>query len=309
MVVAPQVHAGCLTLMSGPVVVDVLGCKLIEPEQVFVPTKEKFAWVHDLDPAAKKKFLDTYRGLFLKVKVVKSQVTAQGVSWEQGTLMGETVTMFIPPSANRCDQVVGKRLGAALKEVCCEGGGAPPCLLDTSYLLASPQIMGAAGSAAGDVSRQKAKHSKDYQSGMAAAAARRWTEAAQKLERARVNGEIDVAGTYQLGLAHRELDQCPQALPILRPIYDQGIKKQIWADEEPEARKAVFLLARCLSRLNDPAGSVLILQHYLLETQKYRSEIEQSLKHRDFGYIHTSREYLDYEREARKRLGQHPTGK
>ena len=65
-----------------------------------------------------------------------------------------------------------------------------------------------------------------------------------------------------------------------------------------------MLLARCLARMNDPQNAVAILNSYLIEPAKYRSEINESLKDADFGWIHTSREYRDYTKEARKKQNQ-----
>jgi hypothetical protein len=191
-----------------------------------------------------------------------------------------------------------------LREICCEGGGDPPCLLDTSYLLTGVQVVGAAASAAGDATRQKAKHSKDYQAGEVAYSQKKYKQAAASYEKARVNGELDIHGYFHLANSYRELDQCKDALPSLRYVNDQAQKRSIWADEEADARRATFLLARCYAKLNDPGATILILNSYLLEPSKYRAEISESLHHKDFGWIHTSREYRDYEKEARKRLGQ-----
>ena len=65
-----------------------------------------------------------------------------------------------------------------------------------------------------------------------------------------------------------------------------------------------MLLARCLARMNDPQNAVAILNSYLIEPAKYRNEINESLKDSDFGWIHTSREYRDYMKEARKKQNQ-----
>jgi hypothetical protein len=302
---ATPARAECMTLVSGPIAYDVMGCKLIEPEAVFDTHKERFSWIAGLDAAGRKKFYDSYRGLYLKGKVVKSGAVSKGVAAEQGALSGQTVFMFIPPSAMKCDNVLGKRIGANLREVCCEGGGDPPCLLDTSYLLSNVQMVGSVSSAAGDQVRQKAKKSKDYQAGETAFKGHNWKTAAKEYEKARVNGELDIAGYYHLGYAYRELDQCSDAVPQLKHVQSEAEKKAIWADEENDARAAIFLLARCYSKMNDPQATVLILNSYLLEPKKYKTELELALTHKDFGWIHTSKEYRDFKKEAEKKLGKY----
>jgi hypothetical protein len=81
-------------------------------------------------------------------------------------------------------------------------------------------------------------------------------------------------------------------------------QRQVWADEENSARQAIFLLARCYAKMNDPEAATQILNSYLLEPAKYQSELKESLNHKDFGWIHTSREFLDYEKLARQKLRQ-----
>lgn len=296
-------QAECLSLTSGPVVYDVIGCKVLTPEQHFDLAKEKYAWIKDLDPAGKKAFYDTYRGTYLKGKVVKSSATTKGIANEQGALNGDTIYSMIGPPATQCNQVLGKRIAGNLKEVCCEGGGQPPCLLDTSYLIQNMQVIGSAESSAGDQTRTKAKRSKDYQAAEKLFRQKKWKDAVKLYEKARPNDELDVTGFYHLGYSYREMDQCKDAIGPLKIVTEKAQKKQIWADEEGTARKAMFLLARCYAKMNDPQGAVLLLNSYLLEPKKYRSEIKGALNHKDFGWIHTSKEYRDFKEEAQKKLG------
>jgi hypothetical protein len=288
--VATELHAQCLTLTSGPIAYDVTGCKVLDPETFFDTSKPKYEWIAGLDAAGKKQFYDKYRGVFVRGKVVKSTATQKGLSTEQGVLTGETVFMLLPPPVTlQCNAIFGKRLAGNLKEVCCDGGGEPPCLLDTSFLLTNAQVIGAADSGAGDSAEQALRNKK-------------YKEAVALYQKARANDELDVRGHYNLGLAYRQLDQCGDALGPLKVVYDKSAKKQVWADEEAIARKATFLLARCYAKRNDPGAAVMILNGYLLEPGKYKSEIRSSLKHKDFGWIHTSKEYRDYEKEARAKL-------
>lgn len=301
---AAPLHAECMSLVSGPVVIDVAGCKQLEPEKVFDSSKSKYQFIRDLDPVGRKQFLDTYRGLFIKAKVVKSNAVQKGLSNEAGALSGQTVFMYMPPSANQCNQVLGKRVTGVVNERCCDGGGEVPCLLDTGLLLRDTKVLGAVASAAGDESRQRAVKSANYKAGVTSFRAKKYKDAVKSFERARSDGELDIRGHYYLGYSYREMDQCSDAIPPLRKIYDASLKKDIWADEEETARRANFLLARCYSKVNDPGASILILNSYLLEPEKYKLELKQSLSHKDFGWIHTSKEYREYKAEALRKLKQ-----
>jgi hypothetical protein len=133
--IAADARASCLSLKSGPIIYDVQGCGAIQPEQHFDTSKDKYSWVAGLDPAGRKRFYDSYRGLYLKGKVVKSNASEKGLSGEAGVLSGDDILMFVPPGQQSCPAVIGKRLAGQLQEVCCDGGGDPPCLLNTSYVL------------------------------------------------------------------------------------------------------------------------------------------------------------------------------
>jgi hypothetical protein len=300
--ISSPLKAKCFSLTSGAVVYDVTSCKAINPEQAFDFSKEKFSWIKDLDPAGKKELLNSYRGLLLKGQVVKSKAVQSGLTKDKGALEGDSPYFYLPPGGLTCATVSGRRLAGNVKEVCCDGGGYIPCLLGTSYLFVQASVVGNAGSSDGDLSRQKARKSKDYAQGEAAFARRHYKEAVKAYEKARASGELDVKGHYKLGYAYRELDQCGDATTVLKYIYEKQNKKQIWADEEKIARAGIMLLARCYAKLNDPDNTMFILNGYLLEPQKYRSEIKESLSHKDFGWIHTSKEYRNYKAEAQKKL-------
>ena len=295
-----RAEAECLSLLSGPLVVEVAGCKQLEPEKLFDTKKDKYSWLDGLDAGGRKSFFDSYRGILVKSKVLMSRVVTKGLQSEEGALAGEVAYMMIaPPTSLQCSAILGKRLSANLKQICCDGSGNVPCLLGTSYLLDQAQL---AAKGAASVARTKAKHSVNYQAAETAYSNRKFKIAIKSFEKARVNGELDTTGYYHLGDSYRQIDQCRDALAPLKEVHEQVLKRQVWADEEEDARHAVFLLARCYARLNNPEASTLILSSYLLEPEKYQSEINDSLKHPDFGWIHTSREYVDYEKLARQKL-------
>jgi len=300
---AGQAHAACMSLTSGPIVYDVTGCKDLQPEALFDTHKSKYSWIAGLDPAGRKKFFNSYRGAYLRGKVVQSHATQKGlVSGDSSALSGQTIYTYVLPGSGQCSALLGRRIAAQLHEVCCEGGGDVPCLLNTGYVLLSPKVEGSANSGAGDQVRQRAKLSKDVKAGEIAFRAHRWQEAIKSFEKARTNNELDVKGSYMLADALREVEQCKDAIPILKKTYDASLRKETWADEEKVVRLSNFLLARCYAKMNNPQGAVLILNGYLLDPHKFHWELEESLKNKDFGWIHTSNEYRDFEKDVRKKL-------
>ena len=296
------VYGACLSLTSGPIVYDVAACKKLEPQKIFDPNLRKYRWIKDFDPVGRQKFLASYQGLLLKGKVVKSEAIQQGLSKDKGALEGQEIFLYMPPSANSCANVLTKRLLGDLQQVCCDGSGEAPCLLGTSYNYKSVKAIGAAFSGAGDDVRQKATRSASHRAGLLAHRQGKPRHAIKHLNKAKENGELDLKGAYVLGLSYREIDQCTAAVAPLQHIYKMQVEGKVWADEEKIARQAVLLLARCYAKLNEPGPAVLILNSYLLEPAKYRNELRHSLNHKDFGWIHTSKDYRVYEELAREAL-------
>jgi len=299
---AHQGKAVCTSLKSGPIVFDAYGCAPFSPEKTFDPSQPRYQWIHDMDAPGREALFASYRGLYLRGKVIKSEAVQSGVSKVPGVLMGETIFAFVPPGVSGCEQINGKRFKAHLSEKCCDGSGNAPCLLGTEYVLTKPEVIGTASSGAGDAMKAKSAQSKDYAAGRKAFDERQYRAAAQAFEQAKTKGELDIPGFYRLGVSYREMDQCRDAIPPLKHVHDLEEKNAIWADDEKVARQATFLLARCYAKTNQAAAAVLVLNRYLIEPSKYLQELRDSLNHKDFGWIHTSKEYRDYKDAALKKL-------
>lgn len=296
--------AGCLSNVKGPIVADIVACHAIEPEKTLSPTKSSFQWIGDLDAKSRSDLYETYRGLFLKAKVVKSQAVNQGLSEERGALMGKDIFVFYKEKGATCATVQGKRSAGQLEEICCDGHGNSPCLLETGYVFKSLKPVGNVGTSSADITRKKASASKDYQEGEKLFGEKKYRAAIKSYELARMDGSLDIKGHYRLGLSYREIDECKKAIPVLEQVRSKYEGGESWADEEPVIRDAVFLLARCYARRNMPEKSCLILDSYLLDPTKHKKEIQESLKERDFGWINTTKPFKEYKAQALKVLGQ-----
>ncbi len=296
------VLADCLTLIKGPITVDVQSCGVVDPATAFNLQEDRFKSVRDLDPRAKKTFFDSYRGVTLRGKVVNSQAVRKGLSEERGVLHGETVFLFLPPGKGSCDSAVGYRFSGVVNEVCCDGAAEAPCLLNSSYIFNNVKALGPSTKQAGNVEKQKAAKSESYKLAEQALAGKKLALAAKHFEAARAKDELDVSGLYKLAVIYRRQDACAKALSPLERVNEKFLKKETWADEEPVVRKSNFLLARCYAKLGRAGDAVLLLNGYLLEPRKYKSELTQSLRNADFGYIHTTKEYRTYKADAEKKL-------
>ncbi len=295
---AEQAFAVCTTLVKGPVAIDVKSCSAVAPEATF-RGDSKYNFIRDLPPANRKQFLGTYRGSLVSGTVTQSQAIRDGISDEKGALLNERISAFIPANQSSCDQVNGKLIEVVLNQTCCDGGGASPCLLDTGYVLNQIKVSGTSAKAG-------AKKPSDiqalYTKARGAAAIKDFKQSAALFEQIRTRGELDVFGQFQLGLVYREMDKCNQALALLEPLHQKFEKKDMWTDTEAPIRKGSFLYARCLAVLGRASESTLVLQGFLVERQKYRKEIKDSLGHRDFGYIRTSKPWMKYKKAAEAAL-------
>ncbi len=296
-------RAECVSLVKGSIAMDVESCGVLSPEKTFDLSNPRFKFIADLPAPQRKKFFDSYRGLVVKGTVARSLAVRSGLSPEKGVFNGEKITVFITPGAAKCEEILNKRVKGTLDEACCTGGGDVPCLLSSNLVLKEVKPIGKTGSGAGDQARRKANESKEYKKAARAYTKRDYKTAAFLFEGERIRGTLDTMGHYKLGHSFRELDQCEKAVPVLKVLFDKSVKNEFWADEADIIRKGNFMLARCYAKMNQAAFAVVILQGYLLEPGKYRKELETALKHKDFGWINTTKEFREFAAEAERKLG------
>ncbi len=292
----------CASLVQGQVVFDVMQCGLLNPEKTFPLGQSRYQFINDLSPQDRKNFFDSYRGLVVEGLVVKSYAIRSGLSPEKGALNGETLKVFIPPGVSACYKIKDKRLKAFMDEACCEGGGDAPCLLESTYVIKTAEVIGKSGGNAGNTKRMQAESNKDFQKANYYLSLKNFQAAAEMYEKLRKRKQLDIRGHYFLGFAYRMQGKCDLANPVLEPVFAAAERNDYWANDESVIRKASFLYARCLAMVGDADKAVLVLQSFLLAADKYREEIRLSLSHPDFGAIKTTKVYFDYSQDALKQL-------
>lgn len=293
----------CFALTKGPVAFDVEFCKPFDPA-MFDTSKPKFKFIADLDAQGRKELLDSYRGLVIKGTVVLSRAVKDGVSTAKGVMQGEETILFVPPNLTTCADIFHKRISGNMEEKCCNGTGNAPCLLGSGLILKDIKVAGDAMVGQTLTKKGKRVHGKDYLEAEKLYQQKKYKEAVKLYTKAEDSNDIDIKGLYRMGFSYRELEKCDLALRPLKKIWELQQASKVWADEEMDARRGIFLLARCHAKNGDPSGAVFYLNGFLLDPKKYRSELQQSLKHKDFGWIHTSKEYRQYRESAEKKLGQ-----
>ena len=297
-----DVFAVCTTLIKGPVAINVKSCAAIVPETAFSMQDSKYSFIRDLPPVNRKAFLDTYRGSLIKGTVAASQAIRSGISDEKGALSGESISAFIPGSGVVCETLASKTIDVHLAETCCDGGGAVPCLLDTGYMLSHIKVSDAKAKSKSIQDKRSPEVAALYAKAKQALSVSNYQGAAAVLEQLHTSNQLDIFGQYQLGALYRQLDKCAAALPLLEGLHKKFLAKDYWTDSEMPVRKGTFLYARCLSMTNRGAESVLVLQGFLVEPTVYQAELKESLTHRDFGYIHTSKSFINYKASVERAL-------
>lgn len=308
-ILAPDIaNAECLSTIKGPVAVDVQSCGSVNPD-AFDSSKEKFRFLSGMDTVGRQDLLNQYRGIALKGLVVRSHAVMDGFSAEKGVLQGKTVLMFLPPgSKEQCSTLNGKRIAAQVQERCCDGAVDAPCLIGTGLTLSNIKITGdvQTDGEGKQIAQKKPNkdHGKDYKEAEALYRKKNFKGAIQSFKKADASGDMDLKGLVKWGFAARNIEDCPAALVPLKRVYDIIQAKGVWTEDEMDSRRGLFLLARCHAKMGEPSNAVFYLNGFLLEPKKYRSELQQSLSHKDFGWIHTSKEYKEYSASAREKLGQ-----
>lgn len=301
---ADSLMASCAFLVKGEIAFDVESCGLINPERTFDTRIERFAFIKDLPPKNQKQFFDTYRGLIVTGLVSRSLATRSGLSTEEGELNNEKITVFIPPGQTSCQLIKGKRIRGLLDEACCMGGGDAPCLLNSSYVLRNPEVIGAVGTSAGNRLQMELEKDAQYQKAMAEFRLGRFDNSIKILENFQKQDRLDARGQFALAMSYRQRDRCRLAVPILRPLYQQLLSAKFWSQDEQFVRGGTMLLARCLSMLKQAGDAVNVLQAFLANPGRFRSEIQMSITHEDFGWIRTTKVYSDYRTRAMAAISQ-----
>ncbi len=291
---AAPAFAVCTTLIKGPIAMNVTSCAAIVPENAFAAREAKYSFIHDLPPDNRKAFLDTYRGNLVKGVVTNSQAVRSGISEEKGALQGETIAALIPGNATTCQAVSGKSIEVQVAETCCDGGGSSPCLLNTPYILSNVKVSEGKGAVANGAQPRSAEVAAVFAKAKKAVQGGDLKGATALLEQLRGKNELDLIGQYQLAALYREEDKCPLALPILEGIHQKFLAKDYWTDTESAVRRGNYLYARCLAMEGKSSEAVLALQSFLVEPSRYEKELRDSLVHRDFGGIHTSKSFTKY---------------
>jgi hypothetical protein len=292
----------CVELIKGNIAVDVSSCAPFTPD-AFDRTQPAFKFINDLDAAGRRNLYKSYDGLIVKGTIVRSEAVRTGISTSRGALQGEKTSFFIAAGLATCEVLKTKRIVALLNEQCCNGSADVPCLLETGYILTNLRVASppASGSSQSSAATPKT-HSKLYLDAAKKYSEEKYKEAIELYEKAEAEGDIDIKGLFHIGFAYRSLENCAKAIPPLEKIWAAKETNKIWATDDLSARRGVFLLARCHAKSGHPAEAIYYLNSFLLNAKKYKSELQQSLTHKDFGWIHTSKEYIEYKALAQRRL-------
>ena len=297
---ANQAYAECIGLIKGPMVLDVVKCVQLQPEKIFKKSNPDHLFIYDLPAADRKKYLDSYRGLYLNVQVQASEASKGRLDPTKGALAGESISAFIPPTvALNCSAIKSGRLNAIMEEQCCDGAGTPPCLLNTSYLLHSISVV---SNDKGDRKFSGRAKPAYFATASAALKSRDYQKVVDMLDPLDRQNQLELYGLVMLGVAYRQLDICAKAYSPLSKAYKKYLNKQYWVEDKPLIRQAVFLHARCLAKDKKVAASVEVLQSMLFAMDIFRKEVALSLHHPDLGWIRTTKEYLRYKKVALKKL-------
>ena len=232
-----------------------------------------------------------------------SNAIRDGISTTKGALQGEKSSFFVKAGLATCETIKSKRITALLTEMCCNGSADVPCLLNNGYTLTNIKITGGALVGYGaEIKRIRKPHSKIYTDALTKYSQKKYEDAVDLFLQAEKANELDVTGRYYLGFSYRVLENCKLAIPVLTKIWSMKQANNIWADEEEFSRRGIFLLSRCHAKSGSAAEAIFYLNNFLLDPKKYRQEIQQSMTHKDFGWIHNSKEYIEYKAVAEKKI-------
>ena len=288
----------CASLVKGEAAINITSCGLLNPEKSFPTSQFRYQFIGNLGTSDRANFYNSYRGLLVEGLVVRSMAIQSGLSPKKGALGGEKISAFIPPGTANCHLIKGKRVKTLIDEACCEGGGDPPCLLDTTYVLKNIKVLGSAEGAAGNVKRQKMEMTAEYQKANTLLQQGKFEAASALYKQLLARNLLDLRGHYFLGYAGRMMDRCDQAIPVLEKVNRASEKNDYWANDKSVVKKANMLLARCYAKQGNENNALLILNSLLLAPAQNRPEIRAAMNHPDFGRIRTSKGFAEFKQRA-----------
>lgn len=296
---ADRAFGACSASVQGPMILDVRQCQVVNVSKIKQATDPAVVAFRSLDAAQQNTIFGAYEGTLIDARVVKSRAIHKGFDDTPGALQGQNLKVFVPAGQFDCGNMPQRRISGQMNQICCDGGGIAPCLLGTSYKFTAEKQVGKIGSAAGDKTRINARKTPAYRAAVKAMRNKDYQTAADKFAELKKNAQLDPTGHFLAATAYRKLDRCGQALAMLEELLETKTLDQLWADQDKMVRRAFFLQARCYAKMNLPDKSVVILNGYLREPKRFRAELKLALRHPDFGFIHTSRQYQDFKKKAR----------
>ena len=294
----------CLSKVSGPIAFKMRSCSPVDPKS-FDTRKPQYKFIGDLDPAGRDEFYKSYQGHLLSGTVLFSQADRKGDLPEKGVLKGQQIQIFLPESLGSCEKNFPTNpVGIVIDEVCCNGTGNAPCLLETGFVTKgfSSKILEKSTNISPPQNNKKVQDDPETQNAIAYFQQKKFPQAAGLFEKQFKKKQLDVHGLLLMAQNYYAMDQCSDALRPLSELRKLQEADKIWLDDQKYARIGLFLTARCYSKMNKPQKAVLYLNGFLLEPEKYQPELRESLKHKDFGWIHTSAEFLEYKKQAELKL-------
>lgn len=298
----------CLGLVKGLLEVEIKECKAINYKNDFKKDID-LSFINNLGPQDRKKFFDNYLGFLVKGLVIASEAQKVDISKTKGALYGSNQSFFISSLKNQqlkdCSQLINKRIMAYVEEHCCMGGVDSPCLLSTDYELKNINVIGLA-TAVQESKKQKRAKIEYLKDAFAAIKKKDYKAAVEFFSKAKNERKLDLIGYYFFAYSYYKLDRCNKVISLLEENKKLDADHAKHMDEEKYYRKSNYLLTRCYARVGDAKTATNMLGFYLIEPQKYKFEISDSLKNKDFGWIYSSKEYQAYKIKAQKVLSTLP---
>jgi len=299
----------CLGKTSGRVTLKVSHCKQIEPKSHFAESSSVPLGFYDLYSTKEiVQAFRTYRGYLVVGEIQRSEAVDPVLSDHQA-LLGQKVTVFIESKEEvSCQgrQNKGRTWTGNIAQVCCDDSISAPCLLDTSYVLSSVRTSGKAARkvAAGSVFKEieagrstsvpEVKKARDaFRKGQVRKAIELYEFAEQH------NKKLSLIDHYVLGISYYLIDggQCGKGIAHLEKVHSvvQTIPGRL---QEGYMKRSQLLLARCHSLAGNADRAVLLLREMLTDPDSFKEQLEIAMRHEDFGWINSTRQYQSFIKEA-----------
>ncbi len=289
--VSVQKGLACTGLFSGDLELDVLACSTIDPVAKVKEWKKDNEWLDNFSSTNLEEFKLSYKG-----EIIKGRVNSAKPIGQNKNFVGRNLVMFSKINKIRCAENIGKRILVIITQVCCNGSGNSPCLLDTPYVVSAIKPAGPSFNTPKEILNNYVVKNPKIKNALSLLDQKKYEESTTILKAESQH----LYAKYLLAFAYRNMSSPEASLAPLEDWRKAYLSNTLSHDELVLAKDALLMLAKCYALTRQPEKSIAILNIFLAKPRQFSRELKLADSSEDFGWIKATQEWRDYQKRRAK---------